>query len=56
MDTSGGGPPHIAGGCPPREDIVSIDFLITSLIVVVSPGTGVLYTMAAGLSRGGRAG
>ncbi|HKV30931.1 MAG TPA: LysE family translocator [Candidatus Dormibacteraeota bacterium] len=28
---------------------------MTSLIVVVSPGTGVLYTMAAGLSRGTRA-
>jgi threonine/homoserine/homoserine lactone efflux protein len=34
---------------------VSIDFLVTSLIVVVSPGTGVLYTLAAGLSRGPRA-
>jgi threonine/homoserine/homoserine lactone efflux protein len=34
---------------------VSIEFLITSLIVVVSPGTGVLYTLAAGLSRGARA-
>ncbi len=34
---------------------MSIDFLITSLIVVVSPGTGVLYTLAAGLSRGLRA-
>lgn len=34
---------------------MSIDFLITSLIVVVSPGTGVLYTLAAGLSRGSRA-
>src|SRR5207253_1555143 len=34
---------------------VSIDFLVTSLIVVVSPGTGVLYTLAAGLSRGSRA-
>jgi threonine/homoserine/homoserine lactone efflux protein len=34
---------------------VTIDFLITSLIVVVSPGTGVLYTLAAGLSRGSRA-
>jgi len=28
---------------------VSIEFLITSLIVVVSPGTGVLYTLATGL-------
>ena len=34
---------------------MGIDFLITSLIVVVSPGTGVLYTLAAGLSRGARA-
>jgi threonine/homoserine/homoserine lactone efflux protein len=34
---------------------VTLDFLITSLIVVVSPGTGVLYTLATGLSRGGRA-
>ncbi len=34
---------------------MSIDFLVTSLIVVVSPGTGVLYTLAAGLSRGARA-
>lgn len=34
---------------------MSIDFLITSLIIIVSPGTGVLYTLAAGLSRGSRA-
>jgi threonine/homoserine/homoserine lactone efflux protein len=34
---------------------VSTAFLLTSLVVVVSPGTGVLYTMAAGLSRGARA-
>ena len=34
---------------------MSIDFLITSLIIIVSPGTGVLYTLAAGLSRGARA-
>ena len=31
------------------------DFLLTSLIVIVAPGTGVLYTLAAGLSRGSRA-
>src|SRR6266568_6495561 len=35
---------------------MSIAFLITSLIVVVSPGTVVLYTLAAGLTRGSRAG
>ncbi len=34
---------------------MSIEFLVTSLIVVVSPGTGVLYTLAAGLSRGSKA-
>jgi threonine/homoserine/homoserine lactone efflux protein len=35
---------------------VSFNFLLTSLIVVASPGIGVLYTLAAGLSRGARAG
>jgi threonine/homoserine/homoserine lactone efflux protein len=34
---------------------VSIEFLVTSLIVVATPGTGVLYTMAAGFSSGARA-
>jgi threonine/homoserine/homoserine lactone efflux protein len=34
---------------------MSIEFLLTSLIVVVAPGTGVLYTLSAGLSRGARA-
>jgi threonine/homoserine/homoserine lactone efflux protein len=34
---------------------MSLDFLVTSLIVVASPGTGVLFTLAAGLSRGARA-
>lgn len=34
---------------------MGIEFLLTSFIVVVSPGTGVLYTLAAGLSRGARA-
>src|SRR6202048_660736 len=34
---------------------MSWEFLITSFIVVVSPGTGVLYTLATGLSRGSRA-
>jgi threonine/homoserine/homoserine lactone efflux protein len=33
---------------------VSIEFLVTSLIVVATPGTGVLFTLAAGLSRGMR--
>jgi threonine/homoserine/homoserine lactone efflux protein len=34
---------------------VSPEFLLTTLIVVVTPGTGVIYTLAAGLSRGARA-
>jgi threonine/homoserine/homoserine lactone efflux protein len=34
---------------------VSIAFLMTTLIVVATPGTGVIYTLAAGLSRGRRA-
>jgi len=34
---------------------VSTAFLLTSLIVVATPGTGVLYTLSAGLSRGRRA-
>lgn len=34
---------------------MGIEFLITSFIIVVSPGTGVVYTLATGLSRGARA-
>jgi threonine/homoserine/homoserine lactone efflux protein len=34
---------------------MGIEFFITSLIVVVVPGTGVIYTLATGLSRGRRA-
>ena len=34
---------------------MSADFLVTSLVVIVSPGIGVLYTLAAGLTRGFRA-
>jgi threonine/homoserine/homoserine lactone efflux protein len=35
--------------------MVSPEFLLTTFIVVASPGTGVIYTLAAGLSRGARA-
>lgn len=35
--------------------MVSIEFLITSLVVVLIPGTGVLYTLSTGLFQGGRA-
>lgn len=34
---------------------MSIEFLVTSLIVVLVPGTGVLYTLAIGLGRGFKA-
>ena len=34
---------------------LSLEFLATTLIVVATPGTGVIYTLAAGLSRGARA-
>ena len=34
---------------------MSVEFLLTSFIVIISPGTGVLYTLAAGLSCGSRA-
>ena len=35
--------------------MMSFAFLLTSLIVVASPGTGVLYTLATALTRGARA-
>ena len=34
---------------------MSAEFLITTLVVCVTPGIGVLYTLGAGLSRGARA-
>jgi threonine/homoserine/homoserine lactone efflux protein len=34
---------------------MSIAFLITALIIVATPGTGAIYTISAGLSRGARA-
>ena len=34
---------------------MSTEFLLTTLVIVATPGTGVLYTLAAGLSRGARA-
>jgi threonine/homoserine/homoserine lactone efflux protein len=34
---------------------MSVAFLLTSLVIVATPGTGVLYTLAAGLSRGAKA-
>ncbi len=34
---------------------MSIEFLVTTLVIVATPGTGAIYTLAAGLSRGARA-
>ncbi|MGW4352205.1 LysE family translocator [Nocardia sp. NPDC004582] len=34
---------------------MSIEFLLTTLVIVATPGTGVLFTLAAGLARGVRA-
>ncbi|WP_020406687.1 LysE family translocator [Hahella ganghwensis] len=34
---------------------MTLEYVLTSLVVVLLPGTGVLYTMAFGLSKGGRA-
>ncbi|NOC46897.1 MULTISPECIES: LysE family translocator [unclassified Ruegeria] len=34
---------------------MSLEFFVTSLIVVLLPGTGVIYTLAVGLGRGFRA-
>ena len=34
---------------------MSTEFLLTTLVIVATPGTGVIYTLAAGLARGARA-
>lgn len=34
---------------------MSVTFLLTSLVIVATPGTGALFTVAAGMSRGARA-
>ena len=34
---------------------MGIEFLVTSFIIVISPGTGVVYTLATGLTKGVRA-
>jgi len=34
---------------------MSVEFLITSMVVILLPGTGVLYTLAVGLGQGFRA-
>lgn len=49
------------GGRPCRliagrlQAMIALEFLITSLIVVLIPGTGVIYTVSTGLTQGRRA-
>ena len=35
--------------------MMSLHFLVTALVVVIAPGTGVIYTLATGLGQGRRA-
>ena len=35
--------------------MISVEFLITSLVVVLVPGTGFIYTVSTGLVQGRRA-
>lgn len=35
--------------------MISVQFLLTALVVVIAPGTGVIYTLALGLGQGRRA-
>lgn len=50
---------HSCGKCQPdnrpRNKTMSLEFLITSLIIVLIPGTGVIYTVSTGLFLGWRA-
>ena len=39
-----------------HDAAMSTAFIVTTLVIVATPGTGALYTIAAGLSRGVRAG
>src|SRR6185503_29948 len=38
-----------------RRCMITVEFLITSLIVILIPGTGVVFTVSTGLARGRRA-
>jgi threonine/homoserine/homoserine lactone efflux protein len=47
---------HRRGDHPPTTTtMITIDFLVTSLIVVLIPGTGVVFTVSTGLLHGTRA-
>lgn len=47
--------PRFCCASSPGYRVVNAEFLITSFLIVASPGTGVLYTVSTGLSRGVRA-
>ncbi len=53
-------PPRIDGVADPAGPVtlraMSIEFVLTTLVVVATPGTGALFTLATALSRGARAG
>jgi threonine/homoserine/homoserine lactone efflux protein len=38
-----------------RGNVMTVAFLLTTLVVVATPGTGAVYTIGAGLARGRRA-
>lgn len=40
----------------PHPGRMSVEFWVTSIIMTATPGTGALFTIAAGLARGARAG
>lgn len=44
-------------GYPDRKgaNVISLQFLLTAFVVVIAPGTGVIYTLALGLGQGRRA-
>ncbi len=45
--------PHAGIPCIPNT-MISLGFLLTSLVIVLIPGTGVLFTISTGLSQGRR--
>jgi threonine/homoserine/homoserine lactone efflux protein len=45
----------VVGEAPPMQTVFAPEFLLTCLVVVATPGTGALFTISAGLGRGGRA-
>lgn len=46
---------RVRGTVNPAEEPLSIAFLLTTLAVVVTPGTGVVYTLATAVAHGRRA-